>query len=55
MRDQSITTTMSHSDGFGSPAAIAAWGVIVASIGVPAPGLSQATASIVTRPRSDGS
>ena len=55
MRDHRMTTTMSHSEGLGSPAAIASCGVIDASIGVPAPGLSQATVSMVTFPRSSGS
>ena len=43
-------TTMSHCDGLGSPAAIAACGVIVASMGTPAPGWSQATTSNVDLP-----
>ena len=38
-----MTITMSHSEGLGKPSAMACCGVMPASIGVPAPGLSQAT------------
>src|SRR5262249_50881306 len=40
MRAQKITTTTLQSPGVGSPASIAAWGLLVASMGVPAPGSS---------------
>jgi hypothetical protein len=46
---------MSHSEGFGSPEAIAACGVIVASIGVPGSGSSHATVSTVMGGLHDGS
>jgi hypothetical protein len=54
MRDQRITTAMSHSEGRVSPRAMASWGVMVASMGAP-PGPSQATRSTVIRSRSRGS
>ena len=43
--------TMSHSEGLRRCASMASWGVMVASMGVSAPGLSQATLSTLMRPR----
>ena len=54
-RDQSTTTVMSHWVGIGRPRLTACCGTRVASIGAPATGSPQVTASRDTLPRRNGS
>jgi hypothetical protein len=55
IRDQSTTTTMSHSEGRGLAVFTDTWGALVASIGVGDSGSSQATHSIRRWSRKAGS